>query len=132
MILQNGETNSNKLSATTSKSFECVDHSVGSDLNRLNHGNVSNIFFLHYLAFFPAFWTKPFLIRYFFDTHLKWNQIILQEMSSHIIRSSSVSSILHMHQVSFKLVSSFLFGCVKYLVVRSGKSMYLQKRFLLC
>ena len=54
--------------------------------------------------------------------HLKWNQIILQESSSHIIRSSSVSSILHTHQVSFKLVLSFLFGFVKYSVVSSGKT----------
>ena len=60
--------------------------------------------------------------------HLKWNQIILQELSSHIIRSSSVPSILHMLQVSFKLVSFFLFGFVKYLVVSSGKST-LQKGF---
>ena len=60
--------------------------------------------------------------------HLKWNQIILQELSSHIIRSSSVSSILHMHQVSFKLVLFSLFGFVKYFVVSSGKSTF-QKRF---
>ena len=41
---------------------------------------------------------------------------------------SSVLSILHMHQVSTKLVSSFLFGFIKYLVVSSGNSA-LQKRF---
>ena len=72
---------------------------------------------------------KHFLLGIFLiHMHLKWNQIILQELSSHIIRLSSVSSILHMHQVSFKLVSFFLFGFVKYLVVSSGKST-LQKRF---
>ena len=80
------------------------------------------LFFLHSgQNHFPL---SIFLIR----MHLKWNQIILQKLSSHIIRSSSVSSILHMHQVSFKLLSSSLLGFVKYLVVSSGKSA-LQKRF---
>ena len=35
----------------------------------LKQVDVSNVFFLYYLSFFPAFWTKPFPFRYFFDTH---------------------------------------------------------------
>ena len=46
-----------------------IDHFVGSDRKRLNHRNVSNNFFLYYLSFFPAFWTKPFPFSYFFDMY---------------------------------------------------------------
>ena len=69
LILQNGETNSSKLSGKASKSFEGVDHFVRSDLKRLKHRNVSNIFFLYYLSLFSCILDKPFRFRYFFDTH---------------------------------------------------------------
>ena len=101
----------------------CIDHFVELDLNR---------FFLHYLSCYPKFWTKPFLCRFFFYPHApQMKLIILQELFSHIIRSSSVSSTLHLHQVSFKLISFFIWFC-KGLGGKFWKKTLCKEDFLFC